>query len=89
MQALTESKSNSQALITMSAVLAVFLVTAAVRLATGVTLPFVGETLAAIVGCQGIVTARNAYVDAPLRRATMTATYGPPPTPPPLITPAS
>lgn len=82
MQALTESKSNSQALITMSAVLAVFLVTAAVRLAAGITLPFVAEVLAALVGSQGIVTARNAYVDMPVRRATVTATYGPPPPPP-------
>lgn len=69
MEALATSKSNLQALVTMAVILAVFLVTAVVRLATGVTLPFVGETLAAIVGCQGIVTARNAYVDAPARRA--------------------
>lgn len=61
------SKTMRLVLLTMLAILVVFVV-AAVAEALGIRVPYVSEVLAALTGNSGIGAARNAYVDAPIRR---------------------
>ena len=85
-----ESKSLLIARQAITYVCAVFAASSVAHMILGVTLPYVAETLAAIVGIAGVNTARNILVDGPVRRATVTATYGPPPVspPPPPVSPS-
>ncbi len=78
-----ESKSLLIARQAIVYVFGVFAASSIAHVVLGVTLPYVAETLAAIVGIAGVNTARNILVDGPVRRATVTATYGPPPAVPP------
>ena len=81
-EAPAESKSLLIARQAILCVLGVFAASAAAYIVLDATLPYVPETLAAIVAIAGVNTVRNIISDAPLRRATVTATYGPPPAPP-------
>ena len=84
MSDLLESKTMKLVLLTLGAVLLVFLVAVVAEAVFGVRIPYVAETFAALTGNTGIGAARNAYVDAPIRQANAAQSpaatgYGPPP----------
>lgn len=69
MDAMMGSKTMKLVLLTAAAILLVFLVAALASAVLQINIPYVGETMAALTGNSGIGAARNAYVDAPARRA--------------------
>ena len=68
MEQMLASKTMRLVLLTMLAILGVFIIAVVATAAFDVRVPYVSEVLAALTGNSGIGAARNAYVDAPIRR---------------------